>query len=66
MPVRLSILDLAHVPLGSNVSEALRNVLEFARRADALGYERIWYAEHHAMPSVASSKNVVFCDKNDA
>src|SRR5262245_13293140 len=55
MALKLSILDLAHVPLGSDVPQALHNVLEFARRADALGYERIWYAEHHNMPGIASA-----------
>jgi luciferase family oxidoreductase group 1 len=53
--VKLSILDLAHVPLGSDVGTALRNALEYARHADALGYERLWYAEHHNMAGIASA-----------
>jgi alkanesulfonate monooxygenase SsuD/methylene tetrahydromethanopterin reductase-like flavin-dependent oxidoreductase (luciferase family) len=53
--MKLSILDLAHVPLGSDAGTALRNVLEYARHADALGFERLWYAEHHNMPGIASA-----------
>jgi luciferase family oxidoreductase group 1 len=41
------------------VPEALRNALEFARHIDALGYERIWYAEHHNMPGIASAATAV-------
>jgi luciferase family oxidoreductase group 1 len=57
--VKLSILDLAHVPLGSDVSQALGHVLDLARHVDALGYERIWYAEHHNMPGIASAATSV-------
>jgi luciferase family oxidoreductase group 1 len=57
--LKLSILDLAHVPLGSDVATALRRVIEYARLADSLGYERIWYAEHHNMPGIASAATSV-------
>ena len=57
--MKLSILDLAHVPLGTDVPQALRNALAYARHADALGYERIWYAEHHNMPGIASAATSV-------
>ena len=59
MSLKLSILDLAHVPLGSDIAQALRNVLEYAEIVDALGYERIWYAEHHNMPGIASAATSV-------
>src|SRR5690606_6510828 len=36
-------------------SEALRHVVDLARLADRLGYVRFWLAEHHGMPSIASS-----------
>lgn len=51
----LSILDLVPIGSGSTASQALRNGLELARLADRLGYTRLWYAEHHNMPGVASS-----------
>jgi luciferase family oxidoreductase group 1 len=57
--VKLSILDLAHIPQGSDAGTALRNTLALARRADALGYERFWLAEHHNMPGIASAATAV-------
>ncbi|MEO6080059.1 MAG: LLM class flavin-dependent oxidoreductase [Steroidobacteraceae bacterium] len=57
--MKLSILDLAHVPLGSDVGQALRNTLDHARHADRLGYERFWLAEHHNMPGIASAATAV-------
>jgi luciferase family oxidoreductase group 1 len=57
--VKLSILDLTHVPLGSDIGQSLRNTLDFARHADALGYERFWLAEHHNMPGIASAATAV-------
>jgi luciferase family oxidoreductase group 1 len=43
------------VPAGASGGEALRNTLDLARRAEALGYRRYWLAEHHNLPGVASS-----------
>jgi luciferase family oxidoreductase group 1 len=51
----ISVLDLSPVSSGSNGAQALRNTLEVARLVDRLGYERYWLAEHHNLPSVASS-----------
>lgn len=51
----LSVLDLSPVTAGSTGSQALRNTLDLARLADRLGYTRYWVAEHHNMPSIASS-----------
>ena len=47
------------MPLGSDIPLALRHVLEYAQVADSLGYERIWYAEHHNMPGIASAATSV-------
>ncbi len=55
MDLRLSVLDLSPVSSGSTGAKALRNTLEVAQLADRLGYERYWLAEHHNLPSVASS-----------
>jgi len=57
--MKLSILDLAHVPAGADVTTALRNTLDLARHADRLGYERYWLAEHHNMPGIASAATAV-------
>jgi luciferase family oxidoreductase group 1 len=55
MTVPLSVLDLAPVPSGGTPAEAFRNMRELARLAERLGYVRFWLAEHHGMPSIASS-----------
>lgn len=57
--VPLSILELATVGSGVTPTETLRASAELARRAESLGYHRIWVAEHHGMPSVASSSPAV-------
>jgi luciferase family oxidoreductase group 1 len=55
MPLPLSILDLAPVPEGTTSVEALQNIVSLAQLGDTLGYTRVWYAEHHGIPSIASS-----------
>lgn len=55
MTLPLSVLDLAPVSSGSTSAQALRNSIDLARVVDRLGYTRYWFAEHHNMPSVASS-----------
>jgi luciferase family oxidoreductase group 1 len=36
-------------------SQAIRDSIELARTADALGYTRYWFAEHHNMANIATS-----------
>src|SRR5215207_6197246 len=55
MDFRLSVLDVSPVSSDSNSAQALHNTLELARLTDRLGYERYWLAEHHNLPSIASS-----------
>src|SRR3712207_9545870 len=55
MDLGLSVLDVSPVSSGSDGARALRNTLELARLVDRLGYERYWLAEHHNLPSIASS-----------
>ena len=57
--MKLSILDLAHVPQGSDIGQSLRNTLDLAQLADSLGYTRYWLAEHHNMPGIASAATSV-------
>jgi luciferase family oxidoreductase group 1 len=54
-PLRLSVLDQAPVPDGFTAADALDNSLDLAQHVDALGYTRLWYSEHHAMPLLAGS-----------
>jgi len=51
----LSVLDLSPVTTATSGAQALRNSIDLARHADRLGYTRYWVAEHHNMPSIASS-----------
>jgi len=57
--VPLSILDLATVGTGATGREAITASLELAVLADRLGYRRIWFAEHHLAPGVASAAPAV-------
>ncbi|SKC75875.1 LLM class flavin-dependent oxidoreductase [Krasilnikoviella flava] len=52
---RLSVLDLVPVRTGQSSPQALAASLALVRRADELGFERYWFAEHHNMPAVAAS-----------
>lgn len=51
----LSVLDLVPVRTGQTSAEAVAASLALAEVADRLGYRRYWFAEHHNMPSVAST-----------
>ena len=55
----ISILDLAPVPEGADVSRSLANTVDLARHAERLGYNRYWLAEHHNMPGIASAATSV-------
>lgn len=59
MSMSLSILDLATVQRDEAVSESLANSVALAQHAEKLGYKRVWYAEHHNMPRIASSATSV-------
>jgi luciferase family oxidoreductase group 1 len=51
----LSVLDLAPIAAGQSAGDALAGTTALARRADELGFRRFWVAEHHNIPSVAST-----------
>jgi luciferase family oxidoreductase group 1 len=55
LPTPLSVLDLSPVTTGITGAQALRNSIDLARLADRLGFVRYWVAEHHNIPSIASS-----------
>ena len=59
MRARLSILDLAPIARGQTARDSFAASVALAERAEELGYHRVWYAEHHNMPSIASSATSV-------
>jgi putative transposase len=59
MPLALSLLDLAPVRRGRSVRESFAASVELARAAERSGFRRVWYAEHHNMPTIASSATSV-------
>jgi luciferase family oxidoreductase group 1 len=52
---RVSVLDQAPIASGGSGGQALRQVVDLARRAEAAGFHRYWIAEHHATPGLASA-----------
>jgi luciferase family oxidoreductase group 1 len=57
--IPLSVLDLAVVGPRETVRDSLEGSVRFAQRAEQLGYQRVWYAEHHNMSTIASSATAV-------
>ncbi|MDB5524616.1 MAG: oxidoreductase protein [Rhizobium sp.] len=57
--IPFSILDLSTVSEGSTIPESFENTRQMAKRAEELGYNRFWLAEHHGMPAVASAATAV-------
>ena len=48
--VPLGVLDLVPIGSGAEPAAAVRNSIDLARVAEALGYARYWFAEHHLHP----------------
>ena len=59
MATPLSILDLAEVNRGETTGEALAFSVTLAQHAEHWGYRRVWYAEHHNIPAIASAATAV-------
>ena len=57
--VPFSILDLSPIAEGSDVRHSLESSRRMALMAEALGYKRFWFAEHHGMPGIASAATAV-------
>jgi luciferase family oxidoreductase group 1 len=51
----LSILELVRVTEETGARAALDNARDLAAHAEQWGYSRIWVAEHHNMPGIASA-----------
>jgi luciferase family oxidoreductase group 1 len=57
--VRLSLLDRSRTRAGEPDAAALTGTVDRAVHAEAVGYERFWVAEHHAVPGIASGTPAV-------
>lgn len=53
--IPLSLIDFCTLYSGESTADTMARSVEFARSAEKLGFSRIWYAEHHNMPHIASS-----------
>lgn len=53
--MRISLLDRARTRSGESDTAAVATTVERAVRADELGFERFWTAEHHAVPGIAGA-----------
>lgn len=53
------MLDRSRTREGATQADALRDTVEFAKHAEALGYHRFWVSEHHSVPGVAGSAPTV-------
>jgi luciferase family oxidoreductase group 1 len=51
--MRLSVLDQSPILSGHDAPRAIAETIALARRAEQLGYERYWLAEHHAIAALA-------------
>src|SRR4051812_30811102 len=59
MRIPVSVLDLAPIAPGATATDAIAASVALAQRAEETGFQRVWYAEHHNMPSIASSATSV-------
>ena len=57
--IPVSILDLTPIRQGGDAATALRETLDLAQHAEALGYHRYWLVEHHNTASVAGAATAV-------
>ncbi len=58
--IPVSVLDLATIVEGDHSpADAFARSRDMAQRAEQLGYNRYWFAEHHNMESVASAATAV-------
>lgn len=50
----LSVLDLTRIIEGQSSADAIATTVAMAQLAESLGYTRVWFAEHHNAPGLAS------------
>lgn len=53
--LRLSVLDQSVNRAGRAQDESIRQTVALAERCEALGYQRFWVSEHHALPTLVGT-----------
>jgi luciferase family oxidoreductase group 1 len=53
--LRLSVLDQSVACVGRPQDESIRNTVALAEHCEALGYQRFWLSEHHALPTIVGT-----------
>lgn len=56
---QLSLLDLVSVREGQSIAAAIDAAVRTAQHVERLDFTRVWLAEHHNMPGIASSATAV-------
>jgi luciferase family oxidoreductase group 1 len=59
MSTVISLLDLAPIAARQTARDSFEASVTLARAAERAGFERVWYAEHHNMATIASSATSV-------
>lgn len=57
--IPISLLELANVVEGGDTADAIERTVSVAQHVEALGFKRVWMAEHHNMEHIASSATAV-------
>ncbi|MGE7367741.1 LLM class flavin-dependent oxidoreductase [Neorhizobium sp. NPDC001467] len=57
--IPFSILDLSPIGEGRSATDALDESRRLAIKAEEEGYQRVWLAEHHGMPGIASAATAI-------
>lgn len=53
--MKLSVLDQSVAVAGASEADAIRDTLALAPHCEALGYQRFWLSEHHALPGIVGT-----------
>ena len=57
--IHFSLLELSPMKDHESVSQTLANTVAYAQKADELGFNRFWMAEHHNMPGIVCAATSV-------
>lgn len=59
MSIKLTLLDTAPIAPGDTARDSIQASVALAQQAEKHKFHRVWYAEHHNMPAIASSATSV-------